>query len=97
MLPPGRVSRETIGSMNLKKIAATTIVAAGFPVLVDVAADPYADRGIIKSWFYGAGILAGAMIIDWASRESMFHVEQVAPRLGANAKPFSRPDPAEQR
>lgn len=72
--------------MNLKKIAATTIVAAGFPVLVDVAVNPYADRGIIKSWFYGAGILAGVMTMEWASKESMFHVKPKDPSSAVTAR-----------
>jgi hypothetical protein len=61
--------------MNFKKIAATTIMAVAVPILFDACVNPYADRGPVKSWCYGAGTLAAFMIIGWASKESMFHVE----------------------
>lgn len=64
--------------MNLKKTAAIVVVAAGFPIMVDVAIDPYADRGIARSWLRGAAILAGAIIMQWASDE-VFHVKPKDP------------------
>lgn len=37
------------------------------PVLVDVATEPYARRGLARSWLYGAGKLAASAGISWAA------------------------------
>jgi hypothetical protein len=39
------------------------------PVLVDVSTDPYARRGVARSWLYGAGKLGAAAVISWALAE----------------------------
>lgn len=52
--------------MNAKKIAAGAVLAVALPVVVDVAADPYADRGPVRSWCRGAVTLAAAVIMRWA-------------------------------
>lgn len=52
--------------MNAQKIAAGAVLAATLPIAVDVAADPYADRGPLRSWCRGAVTLAAAVIMRWA-------------------------------
>jgi hypothetical protein len=53
--------------MNAKKTAAAAVLIVTLPVVVDVAADPYADRGLLRSWWYGARALAGALAVKWAA------------------------------
>lgn len=37
--------------------------------MVDVASEPYARRGLARSWLHGAGKLAAAAVIGWAASE----------------------------
>lgn len=60
--------------MNAQKIAAGAVLAVALPIVVDIAADPYADRGPARSWCRGAVTLAAAVIMRWAL--SQFEPEQ---------------------
>lgn len=55
--------------MSPRKLAAGLIAAAVLPVMVDAAVDPFADRGMVESWWYGAGPLALAVVLGWALGE----------------------------
>lgn len=37
------------------------------PVLVDVSTEPYARRGLARSWLYGAGKIGAAAVVCWAA------------------------------
>ena len=54
--------------MKVKKLAAGAIVGAVLPIMTDVATEPYADRGPLQSWLWGAGKLAALGVIGWAFR-----------------------------
>lgn len=54
---------------RVRKWAAGAVLMGAVPVLVDVAVNPYAQRGVARSWLYGAGTLGAAAVLAWAAGE----------------------------
>lgn len=54
---------------RVRKWAARAVITGFIPVMVDVASEPYARRGLARSWLHGAGKLAAAAVIGWAASE----------------------------
>lgn len=54
---------------RVRKWAARAIVMGALPVLVDVASEPYARRGVARSWMHGAAKIGTAVTISWAAGE----------------------------
>jgi hypothetical protein len=63
--------------VNVKKLAAYTVIAAAGPVVIDVATDRYSDRSIVASWWHGAGILGAAVVVSWALNEAEIDISPV--------------------
>lgn len=55
--------------MTLRKVAAALVVGAVVPVFMDQAADPYAERTLVRSWFRGAAAMMVTLGVSWALGE----------------------------
>lgn len=54
-------------SGKLAKPAAAAVLVITMPILVDIASEPYADRGPVRSWLTGVGKIAVALVLFWSA------------------------------
>jgi hypothetical protein len=55
--------------MSITKAAGVAVLGIALPLMVDTAAEPYADRGIVRSWLSGARSVVPVLAVAWAYEE----------------------------